>query len=65
MLSPVYHSEKRTATINTRLNVEIVEQVTSFSYLGRVLTDDGRSETKIKEKLGVAKNRFNKININI
>ena len=36
-----------------------LEQVTSFSYLGHIITDDGRSEAEIKKRIAMAKNAFN------
>lgn len=39
-------NEKGRATMNITVNEEILEQVTSFSYLGHIITDN-RSKTEI------------------
>ena len=48
----------------TKINVQIdrkdVEQVQSFTYLGQLITDDGRSECEIRRRIGVAKTAFSK-----
>ena len=38
-----------------------LEQVKSFSYLGSILTEDGRCDKEIKTRIGIAKDSFNKI----
>ena len=43
---------------NIQINNEKLEQVTSFKYLGQIITPDGRNESEIKIKLAIAKNRF-------
>ena len=35
-----------------------VEQVERFVYLGQMITDDGRSDTEIKRRVGLAKSAF-------
>ena len=37
-----------------------VEQVQSFTYLGQLITDDGKSEGEIRSRIGLAKNTFSK-----
>ena len=37
-----------------------VEQVNKFKYLGAWTTDDGRCETEIKARIGMAKDAFSK-----
>src|SRR6218665_2244047 len=45
--------------INITINGEILEQVERFRYLGALITSDGRCETEIKTRIGMAKNAFN------
>ena len=35
-----------------------IEQVSSFCYLGSMITEDGRSEKEIKCRIGMAKSKF-------
>ena len=37
-----------------------VEQVQSFTYLGQLITDDGKSEGEIRRRIGLARNAFSK-----
>ena len=37
-----------------------VEPVQSFTYLGQLITDDGKSEGEIRSRIGLAKNAFSK-----
>src|SRR6059036_2563643 len=37
-----------------------IEQVTSFKYLGSVITEDGRSHSDVKVRIAMAKDAFNK-----
>ena len=53
--------------------IAILEQVTSFKYLGSTITEDGRCETEIEVRIAIAKTAFMKrrellsraININL
>lgn len=47
--------------MNINANEEILEQVTSFSYLGNIITDDDRNKIEIKEKIQMVNNIFNKM----
>ena len=49
-----FHIFKRFALSPVRL-----EQVDRFRYLGALITSDGRCETEIKTRIGIAKNAFN------
>ena len=40
------------------VNGQAIRQVKQFSYLGSILTSDGRCDTKIKRRIGVAKKAF-------
>ena len=44
--------------IELRCGNQTIETVTSFNYLGSMITTDARSETEIKRRIGIAKNAF-------
>ena len=44
--------------IKVKVNGEYLEQVTSYRYLGRIVTEDGRSEVEIKTRIAMAKKAF-------
>ena len=52
-------SRKGEGVINITIGGEILEQVKRFRYLGALITSDGRCETEIKTRIGMAKNAFN------
>src|SRR6218665_515638 len=52
-------SRKGEGLINITIDGEILEQVERFRYLGALITSDGRCETEIKTRIGMAKNAFN------
>ena len=43
---------------NIKVNGEYLEQVTSYRYLGSIVTEDGRSEVEIKTRIAMAKKAF-------
>src|SRR6218665_2407444 len=47
--------------INITIDGEILEQVERFRYLhvGALIRNDGRCETEVKTRIGMAKNAFN------
>ena len=45
-------------SIELRCGNQTIETVTSFNYLGSMITTDARSETEIKRRIGIAKNAF-------
>jgi len=45
--------------INITIDEETLEQIDRFRYLGALITSDGRCETEIKTRIGMAKNAFN------
>lgn len=47
--------------MNMIVNVEILEQVTQFSYFGYIITCDDTSETEANKRIGMAKRIFNKV----
>ena len=46
--------------ISTHIDHKEVEQVQSFTYLGQLITDDGKSEEEIRSSIGLAKIAFSK-----
>src|SRR6218665_1132294 len=52
-------SRKGEGEINITIDGETLEQVDRFRYLGDFITSDGRCETEIKTRIGMAKNAFN------
>ena len=52
-------SRKGEGVINITIDLEILEHVERFKYLGALITSDGRCETEIKTMIGMAKNAFN------
>ena len=44
--------------IDIKVDGETLEQVDKFKYLGATITEDGRSETEIKTRIGLAKSKF-------
>ena len=53
---------KRTApACNIRVRDEIIKQVDKFKYLGSMMTVDGRSESEIRQRIGIAKSAFEKM----
>ena len=47
--------------IKTTIDGIDIEQVTHFTYLGQEMTEDGRCETEIKKRIGIAKSTFSKM----
>src|SRR6218665_1113578 len=52
-------SRKGEGVISITIDGEILEQGERFRYLGALITSDGRCETEIKTRIGMAKNSFN------
>ena len=46
--------------VSIHIDHKEVEQVQSFTYLGQLITDDGKSEGKIRRRIGLARNAFSK-----
>ena len=44
--------------INIAIDGEQIEQVTSYMYLGSLITEDGRSENEIKRRIMIARSTF-------
>ena len=44
--------------INIAIDVQHIEQVTSYVYLGSFITEDGRSEKEIKRRIMIARSTF-------
>jgi hypothetical protein len=47
-------------TVNIVIDGQVVEQVKKFKYLGAMISEDGRCETEVKVRIGMAKDAFNK-----
>ena len=45
--------------IKLRIDDADVQQVKSFIYLGQIITDDGKCDTEIVRRIGIAKSAFN------
>ena len=45
---------------NTRIHIEgkLIEKVQKFTYLGTLMTEDGRSEKEIKRRINIGKRTF-------
>ena len=48
-------------TMNIMIDGQKVEQVNKFKYLGAWITEDGRCETEIRTRIGMAKDAFSKM----
>ena len=46
--------------VSIHIDHKEVEQVQSFTYLGQLITDDGKSEGEIRSRIGLVKNAFSK-----
>ena len=51
---------KDTKEISIHIDHKEVEQVQSFTYLGQLITDDGKSQGEIRSRIGLAKNALSK-----
>ena len=51
---------KSSNPFNTRIHIEgkLIEKVQTFTYLGALMTEDGRSEKEIKRRINIAKRTF-------
>ena len=54
-------SKNEAAKVTIKVNDKIIEQVDQFTYLGQLITTDGRSEQEIKRRIVIAKNSFAKL----
>ncbi|KAG1681067.1 Protein unc-45 A [Nymphon striatum] len=45
--------------INIMLETEAIKQTSSMVYLGHMVTENGKNETEIKRRMGIAKDAFN------
>ena len=45
-------------TISTTIDGKRIEQVKAFTYLGQLMTEDGRSIDEVKRRIGIAKTTF-------
>ena len=42
-----------------------IKQVRKFNYLGRIITEDGKCDGKIRRRIGIAKEAFQKLSNNL
>ena len=54
-------SKRNAPACNIDIGNERIKQVDKFKYLGSMLTEDGRSENEIRQRIGIAKNAFGKM----
>ena len=52
-------SKKSSPKCNLKLKEQIIKQVSSFNYLGSMITEDARCETEIKRRIALAKSALN------
>ena len=54
-------SKRNAPACNISIGNENIKQVDKFKYLGSMLTEDGRSENEIRQRIGIAMNAFGKM----
>ena len=54
----VVSKKPNSSKINIAIDGQHIEQVTSYRYLGSLITEDGRSEKEIKRRIMMAKTTF-------
>ena len=54
-------SKRSPMVCNINIGMENIKQVAKFDYLGCSITEDGRCESEIKRRIGIAKNAFRKM----
>jgi hypothetical protein len=66
-ITEVMVTSKNELEIKSRIKVEgtFLKQVTSFKYLGTIITSDGRCNTEIRSRIGQAKSVFNQMKKNV
>ena len=57
---PMVFSRNGGERVNITVEGQCVEQVSKFSYLGSLISEDGRCLDDIKTRIGMAKDAFNK-----
>ena len=57
----VFSKENETPRANLTIDNTRIEQVQNFKYLGTIITEDGRTETEIKKRAGMAKEKFSEM----
>ena len=55
------HKEQDDKIVTINVDGEALDQVKSYQYLGQIVTDDGRCDTEIKRRIGIAKTSFVKM----
>ena len=54
-------SRRSAPTCNISIGNETIQQVNKFKYLGSTITEDGRCESEIKQRIGIARSAFIKM----
>ena len=54
-------SKRSAPTCNISIGNETIQQVNKFKYLGSTITEDGRCESEIKQRIGIARSAFIKM----
>ena len=57
----VISKEKVPPKCVVKVDEEVIKQVDKFNYLGSMITIDGRCDTEIKKRIGIAKDSFQKM----
>ena len=47
--------------MSTKIDQIKIKQVNTFNYLGSLITDDGKCDSKIKKRIGMSKEAFQKL----
>ena len=54
-------SKRKSPRCELRIGEVLIKQVDKFSYLGSIITEDGKCDIEIKRRIGMAKDTFNKL----
>ena len=54
----VVRKKPNSPKINIAIDGQHIEQITSYMYLGSLITEDGRSEKDIKRRIMIARSTF-------
>ena len=56
----LFNIDTKEEKVSIHIDHKEVEQVQSFTYLGKLITDDGKSEGEIRSRIGLVENVFSK-----
>jgi len=57
----VFSKKEQKPTCNIKEKDEVLEQVDQFIYLGSKVTSDGKCDTEIKIRIGIAKTSYKRL----